>query len=128
MKPSPPAHEGTKIRDCLARAGRRPADLARACGVSPTAVTRHLTAARLGAKAWETVSRGLAALGIDPRQVRAPAPPPLSLVAREGPEDLRPLVEGWSRRHLEAVVKILEASLEAQFVLKVVLRDRLERG
>jgi hypothetical protein len=93
--------------------------------VTPTAVNRYLGAERLGAKAWETMSRGLVALGLDPRRVRPNAP--LSLPARDAPEDLRPLLDGFRRRQLEAMLRVLEAPPEAQYVLKVVIRDRLER-
>jgi hypothetical protein len=124
MPETPIVHEGRKIKEALERAGKRPADLARACGVTQTAVARYLVAEKLGAKAWETVNHGLVALGIDPRQVRLP--PAFTLSARE-PEDLRPLLSGFSRRQLESLMKILESSPEAQYVLRVVVKDRLER-
>ena len=118
-------HEGQKIRALLKQADLKPADLARACEVTQTSVSRYLKPEKLGAKAWETASRGLLVLGLDPRQIR-----PTALVgmrAMEGPEDLRPLIHGFSRKHLEALKLILEASPDAQFILKVVVLDRLER-
>src|SRR5438132_10086909 len=100
MGDPPKSHEGEKIRALLAQADKRPSDLARAAGVTQTSVGRYLTAEKLGAKAWETASRGLVSLGLDPRQVR---PTAIVLKAREGPEDLRPLIQGFARKHLEAV-------------------------
>jgi hypothetical protein len=125
MATEPEVNEGAKLKELLVRAHKRPVDLARACGVTQTAVARYLAAEKLGAKAWETVSRGMIALGIDPRQLRQP--PPLTFIAREGPPDLRPLLSGFSRKQLEALLKILEATDEARYVLRVVVRDRIER-
>jgi hypothetical protein len=125
MVKQPVAHEGARIRELLERQHKRPVDLARACGVTQTAVARYLAAEQLGAKAWETVSGGLTKLGIDPRHVRTP--PPLTFIAREGPEDLRPLLQGFNRKQLEALLKILESTEEARYVLRVVVKDRVER-
>jgi len=119
------ASEGRKLRELLERAHKRPVDLARACEVTQTAVARYLAAETLGARAWERVSAGLSKLGIDPRQVRQP--PPLTFIAREAPEDLRPLLQSWSRKQLEALLKILEATEEARYVLSIIVKDRLER-
>src|SRR4051794_29431693 len=123
----PSIHEGQKIRQLLEQAGKRPADLARAIGVTQTSVGRYLEAERLGAKAWESCSRGLSKLGIDPWQVR-----PLELhagrTARERPEELRQMLQGFGKRQLEQLQKILEASPETHWVLRVIIADRLARG
>lgn len=125
MGDTPKNHEGQKLRALLAQAGKRPSDLARQAGVTQTSVGRYLTAERLGAKAWETASRGLLGLGLDPRQIRAGGV--VGLRAREEPEDLRPLLHGFARKHLEALAQILAAPADAQYVLRMVIKDRLER-
>ena len=122
-----PVHEGRKIRALLEAAGKRPADLARAIGVTQTSVGRYLEAEHLGAKAWESAARGLSRLGIDPWQVR-PIEPHLGRTARERPEELRQLLAGFGRRQLEQLLKILESSPETHYVLRVVIADRLARG
>lgn len=124
MADSNKVHEGNRIRELLAEADKRPSDLARAAQVTQTSVGRYLAADKLGAKAWETASRGLLNLGIDPRKIRASAAVPLRL--RESPEDLRGLLTGFNKKQLESLKTILEASAEAQFVLRVVIQDRLE--
>jgi hypothetical protein len=124
MADSAKGHEGNRIRQLLADADKRPSDLARAAGVTQTSVGRYLVAEKLGAKAWETASRGLLTLNIDPRQIRPASSVPLRM--RESPDDLRGLLVGFQRKHLEALKTILEASPEAQYVLRVVIQDRLE--
>ena len=122
-----PVHEGHKIRALLEAAGKRPADLARAIGVTQTSVGRYLDAERMGAKAWESASRGLSTLGIDPWQVR-----PLEIhggrIARERPDELRQMLVGFGKRQLEQLLKILEAPPETHYVLRVIISDRMNRG
>ena len=119
-------HEGNRIRALLGEIEKRPADLARAADVTQTSAGRWLDAERLGAKAWETASRGLLALGIDPRKVRPSASVPLRL--RENADELRALLHGFSRKQLEALKQILDSTPEAQLVLKIVIQDRLEQS
>jgi hypothetical protein len=122
-------HEGAKVRELLELAGRRPADLSRACRVSESMVAKYVKTARFGAKAWETVSRGLAMLDIDPRLVRSPPEPlPATLAARDEPEKLRPLLDKFQRRQLEALLQILDASEATRYVLRFLVKDRLDRG
>src|SRR5690349_7870069 len=123
---SQPAHEGEKVREMLDLAERSPIDLAHACAVSESMARRYLKTAHFGAKAWETVSRGLVALGLDPRRVRQVVDP--TLAAREEPERLVPLLNGFGRRQMEALLRILDASEQARYVLRVVVKDRLNRG
>lgn len=115
------------IRTLLEAAGKRPSDLARAGGVTQTSVGRWLGAERLGAKAWESARRALSALGIDPWQVRS-VEAHGGRIARERPEEVRQLLAGFGRRQLEQLLRILEASPETHYVLKVVIADRLARG
>lgn len=117
-------HEGRKIRELLDAAGKKQADLARACGVSSTAAARYLEAETLGAQAWERASRGLALLQIDPSLVR----PTATVMFRvKAIEDLRGLLNQFNTKQLEALRQILDASPEAQRTLRVVIEDRLER-
>mgnify|MGYP000988189548 CR=1 FL=1 len=117
-------HEGNKIRALLAEHDKRPSDLARATGVTQTSVGRYLTSEKLGAKAWETCSRGLLNLGLDPRLIRPSATVPARL--RESPEDLRALLGGFQKKHLEALKAILALPAETQYILRVLIEDRLD--
>lgn len=95
-------HDGERIKRLLSAAGKTPADLARSCNVTRTAVDRYLKAELIGKNAWLTVRLGLSKLGIDPRKVR-----PEDQMTEE--IDLRPLVHGFDREQLERVRRILEA-------------------
>jgi hypothetical protein len=97
------AHEGERIRELVERAGKKPSDFARACGVTRTAVDRYLGSAKIGKHAWTTVRAGLVKMGIDPSKVRPQEEP----MAEE--KDLRPLIAGWSREQLEALKAVLDA-------------------
>jgi transcriptional regulator with XRE-family HTH domain len=116
-------HEGNKIKELLASAGKTASDFARACGVTPSGVQRYLTADEIGKHAWETCRRGLEKLGIDPRQVR-----PSTTLERVKPEDLRRLLVHFSQKQLPYLREILEASSEAQYVLRAIIVDRIERS
>lgn len=96
-------HDGERIRKLLSATGKTPADLARAAGVTRTAVDRYLKAERIGKLAWLTVRVGLTKIGIDPRKVRPDDQ------AAEEEIDLRPLIHGFDRDELERIKKILEA-------------------
>lgn len=95
-------HEGERIKRLLSAIGKTPADFARACNVTRTAVDRYLKAEEIGKNAWHTVRVGLVKLGIDPRKVR-----PEDQMSEE--IDLRPLVHGFDRDQLERVRRILDA-------------------
>lgn len=103
MNPMP--HEGNVLRELLEKQGRTPADLARACNVTRTAVDRYLKAAKIGRIAWPTLRAGLVKMGIDPIRIKPDDRPP----EHEHREDLRPLVYSMERSELEALKKILES-------------------
>ncbi len=102
------AHEGEKVRWELDRIGKKPADLARACGVSRTAVDHYMKAAKIGKHSWTTLRAGLVKLGIDPFKIKADD------VIVESDEDLRPYVQGFSREELENIKRVLEADQAAR--------------
>lgn len=102
---TPMAHEGERVRELLGKINRKPADLARACGVSRPAVDRYLDAPKIERRAWATLRPGLVKMGIDPKKVK-----PDDEATEQPVEDLRPLVANLSREELERIRKILEAN------------------
>lgn len=100
------AHEGERIKQLLMAIGKTPADLARASGVSRTAVDRYLKAPEIKKIAWLTVRKGLVKLHIEPRKVK-----PDDQVESEVELDLRPLIHDFSRDQLERLKTILEADI-----------------
>jgi transcriptional regulator with XRE-family HTH domain len=120
----PMDHEGERIKQLLAARGRTAADLARATGVTATAVGRYIYSRRLGPKAWATASRGLVALGIDPDEIR----PTTRAVA----VDWRELRDGLdlltSPEQLAYVKRLLEAAPQTREIILALLDDRLSRS
>lgn len=102
--PSQPEHEGQRIRELLAAVGKTPADLARACDVSRTAVDRYLKAAEIGKIAWLNLRPGLVSVGIDPRKVK-----PDDRVTDVFDVDLRPLLQGFDADQLSRIKKLIDS-------------------
>lgn len=107
-------HEGKAIAELLSERGLKPAALAEACDVTWPAVKKYLQAAKLQSKAWDTCSRGLEKLGIDPALIR---PRRLMLVAHAPAIDLKPLVVGFDRSQMEKLKQILESDEGARLRL-----------
>lgn len=107
-------HEGETINLLLKESGRTVQDLAKACGVEWPAAKKYILAKRLGAKAWETCSKGLLKLEIDPSLVR---PTLIESMPTVAVEDLKPLLTVFQTDQLETLRKILKADSRA--------RDRL---
>lgn len=116
-------HEGNKIRELLEERGKKPADLAKAAHRSWPAIDKQLKQETLGAGAWETISKGLIGLQIDPGLVR----PLRSIAGFKQAADLRPLIDDFSLRQLHALKVILESEAEAQKNLHLIVDDRLAR-
>lgn len=107
-------HEGLLIERLLKEKGYTVQDLARACGVEWPAAKKYVQARRLGAKAWETCSRGLRKLEIDPSLVRPTITESLSIVPVE---DLKPLLTHFSAEQLGYLRHILQADSRARDAL-----------
>jgi transcriptional regulator with XRE-family HTH domain len=120
--PNPEQFEGTKLRRALLAVGKTPADMARACGVTRTAVDRYLKAETIGDVAWRTVRLALIKLGIDPKKVR-----PTDVDVEEQEQDLQPLVHDFTLSQLERLKKILKADEGPQKLLFSYI-EGIERG
>lgn len=107
-------HEGETIKRLLDETGHTVQDLAKACHVEWPAAKKYMTAKRLGAKAWETCSRGLLKLEIDPSLVR---PTLIETLPTATVEDLKPLLPQFKDDQLDTLRRILKADSRA--------RDRL---
>ena len=66
--------EGALLQAVLKRHGRRPADLARALGYHPSAVTRYMNVEKFDIGMWRSIRRGLTTMIIDPSQIRQTEP------------------------------------------------------
>ena len=96
-------HEGEAIKRLLKDKGYSIQDLARAAGVKWPSAARYVRAERLGAKARESCTRGLLALGLDPRQIWTWAS------AAQSIEDLKALVLHFKGPQLQALRTLLLA-------------------
>lgn len=99
-------HEGETVMRLLRQHNKTVQDLARAAEVEWPAAKKYVTAQRIGAKAWETCSRGLVRLEIDSSLVRPTIVESLSTVT---PEDLKPLLTGFDDAQLDTLLRILRA-------------------
>lgn len=113
--------EGRALRRLLDANGKKPADLARACGVSDSAVTRYLSTKHIRDRAWKTVRAGLIVLKIDYSSLR---PDAISMSA-EPIEDFRPQVLALPQAQIDLVYKILDSSEASQKFLHVWLNGRM---
>jgi hypothetical protein len=105
-------HEGKQIKRLLEQHGLTIARLAEACGVEWSSAQKYINAQQLGVVAWDTCSKGLCALAIDPALVKRVGSVP---AAKPEPiEDLKPHLPEFSRQQLETLLKILRADARAR--------------
>lgn len=93
--------EGEKLKKLLEIKRYDQVNLAKALGVTKTAVGKWTKETRFSDRVWPKVREGLIALGLNPADVRAGAQD------QEASEDLTKLVERWSRDQLSVLRRIL---------------------
>lgn len=101
-------HEGKRLKDLIKAHGITADALAQFGGVSAGAVSKWFKEETIGDRAWMSAARALKAAGIDPQQIRAA---PIILARDKGPPaiDLRPLIDGFDRRQMESLRRVLRA-------------------
>ena len=120
-------HEGHKLRQTLADRGKTLADLARAAQVIEQAVQKWVNAGKMGAKARETATRGLAKMGIDTSKMWEIQVVAMGVLTHDNAAERRRLLDRFDPEQLAAIKRLLEGTDRDREIVLAVIDDRLNR-